>query len=185
MTMPMPLEEILPIAGIAVDVVLLLLVGGLLLRLSKDPTKVWAEREERLGAIHDALHLLVRQADGQARALDAELAGHTERLRDLLERASVVRATMQVEREPAAAPKPRAIVESDLVEEAPREPSRPAPASDRASLRQQVAALSHTGVDVEEIARRLEVPLADVRVLVALEESARARARAAQAGGQE
>lgn len=184
--MSIPFEEFLPIAGLAVDALLILLVGGLLVRLAKDPTKIWSEREDRLGELHDSIHLLVRQADGQARALDAELVEHTERLRALLDQAATVGASIQAPNPPAKQ-KRRAMVDADFVESGERRGEEPAPrkTSESAPLRQQVAALSCTGVDVEEISRRLEVPLADVRVLVALEESARARARVAHAGGQE
>ncbi len=173
----MSVEEILPLAGIAVDVFLIGLLGALLHRLSRDPTKVWAERERRVAEIHDSLRLLVSQADGQARVLDAQLGAHTERLRDLMRKGSVDHAAIPPTPTPATVrePQPEACA------------MRPAAEPERAnvSLRVQVAGLARSGCDVEEISRRLDVPLADVRVLVALEQSARARGHAARAGGQE
>lgn len=43
-----PMEEILPFAGVAVDVIMIALLGGLFYRLTRDPTKIWQERERRL-----------------------------------------------------------------------------------------------------------------------------------------
>lgn len=161
------LQEFLPYAGTAVDVVLVLLLAGLLYRLSSDPTEIWREREARLTTIHDSLRLIVTQAEGQARALDGELAQHEERLLELLQRAS--RVEPRSPRRPAAPTMPRATVG--------REPGKP--------LRAQVAGLVQSGLDVEQIAQQLDMPLADVRVLAALSQANRERARATHAGGQE
>lgn len=161
----MPWTEMMPIAGVAIDVFLIALVGVLLHRLTKDPTKAWQAREERLTAIHDSLRLLVSQAEGQARTLDADLTVHTERLRGLLEQAAELRV-------PTAAPPKTAARRED-------------PAPQKTSLRAQVAELAASGLDVDEIADEMNLPLAEARLLVGLERSARDRAQVAHAGGQE
>lgn len=117
--------------------------------------------------------MLITQAEGQARSLDQGLVAHTDRLRDLLAQAAAVRATEPARAVPVCAAEVR------------QEPAPTRAAEEPGALRTRVAGLALSGIDVEEISRRLEVPLADVRVLVALEETARARAQAARAGGHE
>lgn len=154
--------EWMPVAGIAVDVLLIVLVGMLLHRLSKDPTAVWKAREARLGEIYEALRLLVTQAEGQARVLDADLSAHAERLMGLLERSTEREAAA-----PVAAPR--------------RSATEPRPQS----MRSQVAQLARSGLDPAEIAHEVDLPLAEVRLLVGLESAGRDRVVAASAGGQE
>lgn len=153
--------EMLPIAGLVVDVMLIGLVGALLHRLAKDPTKKWQAREQQVASLHDSLRLLVTQAEGQARTLDGDLSAHAERLRGLLERAE------RVERLHGA------------------EAADAAPTSARTPLRARVASLSRSGLDLDEIAAEMNMPLAEVRLLVGLDRSSRERTRVAHAGGQE
>ena len=160
--MMITLTEWMPVAGIAVDVLLIVLVGMLLHRLSKDPTAVWKAREARLGEIYEALRLLVAQAEGQARALDADLSARAERLMGLLERSTEREASASVAAPTRSAPEPR-----------------------RDSVRSQVAQLARSGLDPVEIAHEVNLPLAEVRLLVGLESADRDRAAAAAAGGQE
>ena len=161
--MMMSVYEALPAATIAIDVILIVLVGILMHRLMRDPTRIWQEREERLREIYAALRLLVSQAEGQARTLDEALAKQAQRLRELVDEANAVRA-------PAEDPGGR--------RERRGEPTPP-------PLRMRVAGLRRSGLELEEIARELDVPLADVRLMVAFEQTARDRAQAARAGGQE
>ena len=133
----------------ALDTVLLALLALVLWRLGRDPSASWRAREQRLGEILADLRALVAQAEGLARDLDAKLAARHERLCAVLATAEATARRVVEETEP----------ENDIVE--------------------RVHALAATAMPVEDIARRLGLPVAEVRVLVGL----RAVRRASAPGG--
>ena len=152
------------------------LLGALLWRLGREPGAAWAEREARLQAIFDDLRALVAQSEGLARDLDGKLAEREERFQALVAEGRAV----------ADAAKTMAPVE--LKEEWPAErermrDARPAPASepDPAAIAARIEALADAGQGVEEIARRLGVPAAEVRLVIGLKAARAARLRTAAA----
>jgi hypothetical protein len=163
----MTLDLATPWLGTALDGLVIALLAGVLWRLRRDPEKVWREREAKLVAIVGDLRLLVAQGESQARDLDERLAERAEQVERLLRSAQAAR--------PAAAPSERATHES----EASHGPRRAAPAATRspvseteapagASLLERVRALAESGAAAGEIARRLEIPLAEARMLASL-----------------
>jgi hypothetical protein len=162
--------------GPGLDVVAVVLLAAVLWRLGRDPgaaSAVWGEREERLQAIFDDLRALVAQSEGLARDLDAKLARREERLQALLGAAE----TAARERRPAAA---------DATQTAPLRPDRievrdeaGAYDADPAAIATRIEALADAGAAVEEIARRLGVAPAEVRLVIGLKSARAARQRAA------
>jgi hypothetical protein len=149
------------IAGIAswlpfvVDGTIVALLGIVLWRSFRDPEPAWKEREERLTAILGDLRLLVAQAEGQARDLDHKLAEHHGAFA-AAPRTGAERS-VSAERSASAAgvgPRGRRGVEP------------PAESADR--VVERVRKLAAARVPVEEIAQRLSVPLAEVRLLSGL-----------------
>jgi len=134
----------------ALDTVLIVLLVFGLWRLGRDPSASWRVREQRLGEISADLRALVAQAEGLARDLDTKLAGHHDRLR-----AALVAAETAARH---AGEKPDS--ESDVID--------------------RVHALAATAMPIEDIARRLGMPVAEVRVLVGLRT---ARGASAPGGG--
>jgi hypothetical protein len=130
----------------ALDTVLIALLALVLWRLGRDPSASWRTREQRLGEISADLRALVAQAEGLAGDLDGKLAAHHERLRAMMVAAETTARRAVEETEP----------ENDIVE--------------------RVRTLAATAMPVEEIARRLGVPVAEVRVLVGLRAARRASA---------
>jgi hypothetical protein len=135
----------------ALDAVLIVLLALGLWRLGRDPSVSWRVREQRLGEIAVDLRALVAQAEGLARDLDAKLIAHHERLRAVL-----VAAETAAQRASRVEPDP----ETDVID--------------------RVHALAATAMPVEDIARRLGMPVAEVRVLIGLRA---ARAAVAPGGG--
>jgi hypothetical protein len=142
----MTLPEILPWASAALDATIIALMFGLMRRFAASSQVDWEEREAKLREIFDGLRVLVAQAEGQARDLDSNLGQHAERLAALVREAE------------------------GLVEPRGRRASAaaaPAPAAER-PLADRVRQLAASETPVEEIARRLSLPIADVRVLLGL-----------------
>jgi hypothetical protein len=139
----MTLPEILPWASAALDATIIALMFGLMRRFAASSQVDWEERESKLREIFDGLRVLVAQAEGQARDLDSSLGQHAERLSALLREAEGVVA-------------PRG-----------RRANAPTAAAQR-PLADRVRQLAASETPVEEIARRLSLPIADVRVLLGL-----------------
>jgi hypothetical protein len=139
----MTLPEILPWASAALDATIIGLMIGLMRRFTASSQVDWEERESKLREIFDGLRVLVAQAEGQARDLDSSLGQHAERLSALLREAEGVVA-------------PRG-----------RHANAPTAAAER-PLADRVRQLAASETPVEEIARRLSLPIADVRVLLGL-----------------
>ncbi len=158
----MDVTSLLGWVGPALDVAAVALLAAVLWRLRRDPGAAWAEREARLQTIFDDLRTLVAQSEGLARDLDGKLAGREERLKALLAEAESTvgpRATAA----PVAAPARPARVE---VRE--DEPTSTARAIER---------MIDDGMDADEIARRLGVPIAEVRLVMGLQAARAARRR--------
>jgi hypothetical protein len=145
----------------ALDVLAIVMLGAVLWSLRRDPAATWDAREQRLGEIFEHLRVLVAQSEGIARDLDGALDTHQQSLRALLDE-----ATAAVGRVGA--------------------PAAPACVED-ATVIERVRALAQAAMPIEEIARRVEMPAAEVRVLVGLHagrpatRGGTARARAATA----
>jgi hypothetical protein len=124
----------------ALDALAVVMLGAVLWRLRRDPQAGWEERERRLGEIFQGLRVLVAQSEGIARDLDGALAAHQQRLQGVLEEATaaVARAV------PAAA------------------------ARDEDTTLARVRSLAAAAMPIEDIARRVDMPAAEVRVLVGL-----------------
>ncbi len=128
-------------SGLAVDGGLVLLLIAVLVELRRRARPEVAALEARLREAHDALRLLVAQAEGQARELDERLAALAPRLE-----------------QDAAPPRGRA-----RATEKARTPARSGP-----PLVDRVARLAAAQTPVDEIARTLGVSLAEARVLAGL-----------------
>lgn len=162
----MDLTNLMTWVGPALDVAAVALLAAVLWRLGRDPGAAWAEREARLQTIFDDLRTLVAQSEGLARDLDGKLAGREERLKALLAEAETT-----VGPRAAAAPVPTtAPVRSARVEVREDEPTSTARAIER---------MIDDGADADEIARRLGVPVAEVRLVMGLQAARAARRRVA------
>jgi hypothetical protein len=144
----------------ALDCIAIAMLGAVLWRLRRDPAADWDAREQRLGEVFERLRVLAAQSEGIARDLDGTLDAHQERLRALLDE-----ATAAVGRVAAAT----------------------TPARDEDAAIERVRRLASAAMPIEEIARRVDMPAAEVRVLVGLHGAhaaaggATARTRAATA----
>ncbi len=134
------------------DAVVIGVLGMALWRFGRDPSAAWEERELRLKQAVQGLQALVAEAAEQARVLDAQLAGRLEELRG------------QLRMEPA---------------EQPVQASRPAE-SGTGPLRRQINDLAARATPIEEIARRVDMPVAEVRLLVGLQGGRRGKKVAAK-----
>jgi hypothetical protein len=151
------------------NLITVLLLGAVLWRLGRDPgaaSFAWTEREARLQAIFDDLRGLVAQSEGLARDLDAKLALREERLQALL---GAAETASRARRSPPPA---------DRIE-VRDEAGTDRRTDDPAALAHRIAALSDTGTAVEEIARRLGVAPAEVRLVIGLQNARAARQRPA------
>lgn len=126
------------------DVAVISALGLALWRFGRDPSALWEERETRLKEVVRGLRTLVGEAEEQARMIDAQLAGRLEELRGLLE------TEQATSTEP---PTPMA----------PRAEGKTGP------LRRQIRELAARATPLEEIARRVDMPVAEVRLLVGLQ----------------
>jgi 3-oxoacyl-ACP reductase-like protein len=145
----------------AADAIVVAMLAAVLWRLRRDPHAGWEERERRLEAIFARLRVLVAQSEGVARDLDGALGAHQRRLRALLDESRT--AVEQV----ATAAADDAAIDGDVIA--------------------RVRSLAAAAMPVEEIARRVDMPAAEVRVLVGLRDDRRvgrgraSRSRAATA----
>jgi hypothetical protein len=156
------------------DAVAITLLAALLWRLRRDPTAAWQAHEERLRQLFESLRLLAAQSEGVARDLDGALGAHEERLRTLL-----------ADARRSAAPAARAAeVVTRPAETASAPPTRDADVpSARDDLLARVWELASAATPIDEIARRVDMPAAEVRVLVGLGPERRAPGATASARG--
>lgn len=186
----MTMEHALSWAGPTLDLAALALCAAVLWRLGRDPGAGWAEREARLQAIFDDLRGLVAQSEGLARDLDEKLAGRETRLRALLgeaqsalaeggvEPGSARRAQRSEERVPAPQAKP-AVAPAANAAAAGTRPAPATAAADAEEIAERIEELADGGTAVEEIARRVGVAPAEVRLVIGLKAARAARRRAA------
>lgn len=163
----MDVTNLMTWVGPTLDVAAVALLAAVLWRLGRDPGAAWAEREARLQTIFDDLRTLVAQSEGLARDLDGKLAGREERLKALL-----------AEAESAVAP--RATAAPVTATAAPARPSRVEVREDEpTSTARAIERMIDDGADADEIARRLGVPVAEVRLVMGLKAARAARRRVA------
>lgn len=186
----MTMEHALAWAGPTLDLAALALCAAVLWRLGRDPGAGWAEREARLQAIFDDLRALVAQSEGLARDLDDKLAGRETRLRALLgeaqsalaeggvEPGSARRAPRSEERVPASQAKP-AVAPAASAAAAGTRAAPATAAADAEEIAERIEELADGGTGVEEIARRVGVAPAEVRLVIGLKAARAARRRAA------
>jgi hypothetical protein len=145
----------------ALDAVLVALLAFALGPLRRDPTASWQEREAKVGEMLTELKTLVARADGAARDFDRRLAAREERIRALL-------ADVE-ETPPVAAAVP---------------PATPGTAATAKGKMAHIQALAGAGRSADEIARAVDVPPAEVRVLLALAAARAAESRSRVSGRQ-
>jgi len=145
------------------DLVSVALLATVLWRLGRDPAAGWSEREARLQTIFDELRTLVAQSEGLARDLDAKLAQREERLQTLLRTAEAT-ARPAPPRDDRGAARDASDARDD----------------DPAVVARRIEALADAGTGVEEIARRLGVAPAEVRLVIGLKSARAARQRATE-----
>ena len=183
------MAEVMTWVGPALDVAAVVLLTLVLWRLGRDPGAAWGEREARLKGIFDDLRALVAQSEGLARDLDAKLAARESRLATLLadaERALDDRDAARsarvggaaAERHPAATRAPGAV---GAGQGSPVQGAAAADASP-AALAARIESLADAGTAVEEIARRVGVAPAEVRLVIGLKAARLARQRALGGG---
>jgi len=175
------MQAVLPWLGPTFDLTLAALLGLVLWRLYRDaahdPTALWREREASLREIFAGLQALVAEADGQARALDERLAAHAAGLRELFDGEAAARDASDRENV-APAPRDEPARSEDAARARADEAEQAEEAEEAASrvLGARIAELAEVGTPVQEIARALGVPVAEVRLLMALGEAVRDRA---------
>ncbi len=178
------METLMSWMGPLLDGTAIALLALVLWRLGTDPAAAWGEREQRLQAIFEELRALVAQSEGLARDLDGRLAAREERLQALVAAAEATarapRGGRDVEARPAAARGARIEVRDDR---AAAEYTEAAPAEAAADSATRIEALAAAGTGVEEIARRLGIAPAEVRLVIGLKAARAARRRAAEAAG--
>lgn len=171
------MEHALAWAGPTLDFAALALCAAVLWRLGRDPGAGWAEREARLQAIFDDLRALVAQSEGLARDLDERLAGREARLTALLGEAQATLGGV----EPGSA---RRDAGAEVRKQSATAPAaKPAAAphaaqADPEEIAEQIEELADAGTAVEEIARRVGVAPAEVRLVIGLKAARLARRRA-------
>lgn len=177
------MEHVMTWIGPALDVAAVALLAAVLWRLGRDPGAAWSERETRLQTIFDDLRGLVAQSEGLARDLDEKLAGREMRLRALLVEAE----TLAGGKGPAApAERPGRVEVRDPLRGhgdtgVAAESTRAAAPLDPEVVAQRIESLANDGVAVEEIARRVGVAAAEVRLVIGLKAARVARRRSAGA----
>ncbi|MCC6764853.1 MAG: hypothetical protein IT293_09340 [Deltaproteobacteria bacterium] len=172
------METVVTWVGPGLDGAVVVLLGALLWRLGRDPGAAWREREARLQVIFDELRALVAQSEGLARDLDEKLAGREARLRALLGEAQEAFGGV----EPGAARAARGERRDAAVRAAPATGSAapvaaPAAAGDTEETAERIEVLAEAGTAVEEIARRVGVAPAEVRLVIGLKAARAARRR--------
>ena len=173
------IEQVMTWIGPALDVTAVALLATVLWRLGRDPSAAWSERETRLQTIFDDLRGLVAQSEGLARDLDDKLAGRETRLRALLAEAETL-AGGGVTAAPTERPS-RVEVRDPLRGHGDAEDTRSAALQDPEVVAQRIESLANEGVAVEEIARRVGVAAAEVRLVIGLKAARAARRRSAGA----
>ena len=162
------METMMTWVGPTLDVAAVVLLTAVLWRLGRDPGAAWGEREARLQALFDDLRSLVAQSEGLARDLDGKLAGREERLRALVAEAQAAASDGR-----GSAPVTR------VAEARAAAPAVDPSASEPAEIATRIEALADAGTPAEEIARRLGVAPAEVRLVIGLKAARAARRRAA------
>ncbi len=147
-------NDLLPWLTPLLDVAVMAMVAALLWRLRRDPIATWAAHEKRLQELLEQFRLLAAQSEGAARDLDGALGQREERLRTLaVETAAETAASRRAAQTSAAAAAKRP--------EAAR-------GTAHADVVARVRRLAAEKLPLDEIARRVDMPTAEVRVLVAL-----------------
>jgi len=141
------------------DAAVLVMVAALLWRLRHDPVATWRAHEARLKELLESFRLLAAQSEGAARELDGALGQREERLRTL---AAATAASTRETRATAPAKRPESARDAE-----------------RADVVARVRRLAAEALPLEEIARRVDMPTAEVRVLVGLYAEQRRAAAAA------
>jgi hypothetical protein len=163
------------------DVLAVVLLTGVLWRLGRDPGAGWSEREARLQAIFDDLRTLVAQSEGLARELDGKLAAREARLRALVAEgravADAAQALAPVELKDEWSGDERKPDVKAPAAPAPTAPAARAVEADPATIAARIEALADAGRDVDVIAKRLGVPVAEVRLVIGLKAARAARLR--------
>jgi hypothetical protein len=155
--------DLTSLAGMILDLGLAGLVGLLLWRMGRGPeeaTEAWRERERSLREIYEALRRLVSQAHEDARMLDARLAAQVAHAESTLRSAEAV---IEAIRTPRVI---RATEPAVVRDEAPL--ARAKAAAPVEGVADRVRALADEDMTADEIARRVDLPIADVRFLLAL-----------------
>ena len=158
------METVMTWVGPTLDVLAAVLLMTVLWRLGRDPGVAWGARAARLQTIFDDLRTLVAQSEGLARDLDGKLAGREERLRALLTEAQAVTSGRSAAAEAMPGRPPRLEARAGELEPA--------------ALASRIEALADAGSAVDEIARRLGVAVAEVRLVIGLKAARAARRRA-------
>jgi hypothetical protein len=140
-------------AMIVLDVAGVAMLGVVLWRLLVDRV-----REQRLLAAVGDLRTLIAEAEREARVVDERLSAHVEQLRGLL-------------RSPAAPRAPRG--QDDRARARAETPRTQTSADDHQARARRVRELAARATPVEEIARRVDLPLAEIRLLVGLQQGRR------------
>jgi hypothetical protein len=172
------MDQVMMWIGPATDVAMIVLLALVLWRLGHDPGTAWNEREVRLKAIFDDLRALVAQSEGLARDLDEKLAGREARLGALLAEAQAALVAV----EPGLSERAPHVGVRDEVSAA-KAPAAEKAVADPAALASRIEALADDGTTVEEIARRVGVAAAEVRLVIGLKAARVARRRAAASEG--
>jgi len=173
-------EHVLAWVGPALDLAALGLLAMVLWRLGRDPGAGWAERESKLQAIFDDLRALVAQSEGVARDLDAKLAGREARLRALLEEAETALGV-----EPGSGKRDARATDATVARAASTAPANATPSATATTapapeeIAERIEELAEAGAAVEDIARRVGVAPAEVRLVIGLKAARLARRRAA------
>jgi hypothetical protein len=157
-------------AAPVVDAALLALLVLVLQRLGRDPGIAWRERESALRAIFDDLRGLVAQAEGLARDLDDKLAARAQQLRRLAEETAAAARACEASHAAVAAPTAPEHVPTAWGNAADTPAARDQASGD--DLAARVRALARASLAVEDIARRLDVSAAEVRLLIAIDDTA-------------
>ncbi len=176
--------QVMTWVGPTLDVTAVALLAAVLWRLGRDPGAAWAEREARLATIFADLRGLVAQSEGLARDLDARLADRETRLRALVDEAQAALTAPATTRSAAADTRSHGVEVRGAVAESSTEPSRAsepvrATEPDPAAVAGRIEVLAEAGTPVEEIARRVGVAAAEVRLVIGLKTARTARRRQA------
>jgi hypothetical protein len=155
------MDTVMHWVGPTLDILAIALLGSVLWRLGGDPGAVWGEREARLRAIFDELRAAVAQSEGLARELDAKLAERETRMQALLASATTAAPAPPAERATGVAGRNDAALDG----------------GNPAATAVRIEHLADQGTSVDEIARRVGVAPAEVRLVIGLRAARAARRR--------